>query len=181
MSVPTRRAVFLDRDGTIIEDRRYLADAEGVTLLPGAARGLRRLAEAGYLLVVTTNQSGIARGMFGEAEFRAVQKRMESLLHAHGVTLDGVYHCPHHPDHTGPCDCRKPAPGMALRAARELDIRLTDSVFVGDRPRDVEAAPSLGARGILLGPADPGAPFATVPDLDALADLLVGTAPATPE
>lgn len=145
-----RPAILLDRDGTVIEERDYLADPEGVVLLPGAAAALRRLSDAGYALVLVSNQSGIARGLFGEQDHARVHARLEELLAAHGVHLDGAYHCPHHPDFAAPCACRKPAPGMFLRAASELGLDLRRSVLIGDRVRDVEAAAELGARGILV-------------------------------
>jgi len=146
-----RPAVFLDRDGTIVVERYYLADPAGVELVPGAAAALRSLAEAGYALVVVTNQSGIARGLYGEGDFRAVQRRIEELLEREGVRLDAVYHCPHHPAYTGPCDCRKPAAGLYRRAARELGLDLSRSVCIGDRLKDVLPARELGcAAGILV-------------------------------
>lgn len=172
-----RPAVFLDRDGTIIADRDHLSDPAGVRLLPGAARGLRRLADAGYELVVATNQSGIARGLFGEADYRAVRARLDERLAAAGVRLAGSYHCPHHPDFSGPCACRKPAPGMFLQAARELGLDLGRSVLVGDRVRDVAPAAELGARGILIAGDAAAAPegVAAAADMDEAADLILGT------
>ncbi len=147
---PRRPAVFLDRDGTIIVERYYLADPAGGELVPGAAAALRSLAAAGYALVVVTNQSGIARGLYGEEEFRAVQRRVEELLEREGVRLDGVYHCPHHPDYTGPCECRKPALGLYRRAARELGLDLSRSVCIGDRLKDVLPAQELGCAAAVL-------------------------------
>jgi D-glycero-D-manno-heptose 1,7-bisphosphate phosphatase len=145
-----RRAAFLDRDGTIIVERNYLRDPADVELLPGAAAGLRALRDAGYLLVLVTNQSGIARGLLDEADFHAVQRRLEELLAAEGVALDATYWCPHHPDYTGPCECRKPGTALFRRAAEELGVELAASVFVGDRMRDVEPALELGGRGVLV-------------------------------
>ena len=145
-----RPAVLLDRDGTILVEKDYLADPADAELIPGAGEALRRLQDAGYALVVVTNQSGIARGMYGEAEYRAVDARMRELLAAHGVAIDASYHCPHHPDFTGPCDCRKPAPGLFTRAIEELGLDPERSWLVGDRLRDIDAAAGLGARGILV-------------------------------
>ncbi|HKJ92419.1 MAG TPA: HAD family hydrolase [Longimicrobiales bacterium] len=145
-----RPAAFLDRDGTVIVEREYLARPEDVELIPGAAAGLKRLADAGYALVLVSNQSGIARGLYGEADHRAVQARLEALLRDAGVVLDGDYHCPHHPDFTGPCDCRKPAPGLFLRAARELGLDLSRSVYIGDRLRDVLPGLERGGRAFLV-------------------------------
>lgn len=145
-----RRAVFLDRDGTIIEEREYLADPERVRLVPGTAQALGALQDAGLALVVVTNQSGIARGYYGEEDYRAVAVRLEQVLGKHGVRLDATYFCPHHPQLTGPCDCRKPATGMFQRAARELGIDLARSFYVGDRLKDVLPASELGGTGILV-------------------------------
>lgn len=145
-----RPAVFLDRDGTLMEEKDYLADPEGVALLPGAAEALGLLREAGFALVVVTNQSGIARGLYGMEEYRAVARRLEELLEAHGIRLDATYVCPHHPDATGPCECRKPAPGLFRAAAKDLGLDLSRSFFVGDRSRDVLPARELGGTGILV-------------------------------
>lgn len=145
-----RRAVLLDRDGTIIQDRDYLADPAGVELVSGAAEALRAFAAAGHALVIVTNQSGIARGLLTEADFSAVQRRVEELFAAAGVIFDGVFHCPHHPEYTGPCQCRKPALGMYHAAARRLGLDLGSSVFIGDRLSDVLPATALGGRGYLV-------------------------------
>jgi D-glycero-D-manno-heptose 1,7-bisphosphate phosphatase len=145
-----RRAAFLDRDGTLIVERGYLADPEGVELIPGAAESLRVLHGAGFALVVVTNQSGIARGLYGIDEFRAVQRRVEELFAAEGVIFDAVHFCPHHPEVSGPCECRKPGVGMYRRAARELGIALEDSIFVGDKVADVLPAIELGGDGYLV-------------------------------
>ena len=145
-----RPAVFLDRDGTIIREREYLADPEGVSLLPGVVEGMRTLGGAGFALVVTTNQSGIARGLYSLADYHAVAERLEAELSREGLRLDATYFCPHHPDFTGSCECRKPATGMYTRAARELGLDLTRSFFVGDRRKDVVPATALGGKGILV-------------------------------
>lgn len=145
-----RPAVFLDRDGTLIVEREYLADPEGVTLLPGALEALGLLRDAGFMLVVVTNQSGIARGLYGVEEYHAVARRVERLLGSRGIRLDGTYFCPHHPDVTGPCPCRKPATGLFRAAAEDLGLDLAASFFVGDRFRDVLPALELGGTGILV-------------------------------
>jgi histidinol-phosphate phosphatase family protein len=142
--------VFVDRDGTLIEDRHYLADPRDVRLLPGVATALGRLRAAGFAIVVVTNQSGIARGLLTRAQYDAVHERLAALLHETGVDLDGTYMCPHHPEITGACDCRKPAPGLFRLAAKELGLDLQRSVLVGDRWRDVAAAKELGARAFLI-------------------------------
>lgn len=174
----SRPAVFLDRDGTIIDEVEYLSDPDGVRLLPGAADALRRLRSAGYALVVVTNQSGIARGLYTEAEFRAVQKRLEQMLADHDVVLDAVYHCPHHPDFTGPCECRKPGPGMYRAAAAMLDLDTAASIYVGDRVSDVLPALSAGGTGFLVrtgygaAQVDVPAGIRVIDDLAELAEIL---------
>jgi D-glycero-D-manno-heptose 1,7-bisphosphate phosphatase len=166
------RAVFVDRDGTIIRDEDYLADPEQVALLPGAVEGLTVFRNDGYEIVIVTNQSGIARGFYGEGAYRAVQQELERKLAAHGLDVLDAYHCPHHPDFTGPCTCRKPAPGLFLRAAEDHGIDLARSIYVGDRIRDVEPGVVLGGLGILVrtGYGDGEAPRAP-PEVRVVADL----------
>jgi D-glycero-D-manno-heptose 1,7-bisphosphate phosphatase len=150
VSQPARPAVFLDRDGTIIKDVGYLGDPDEVRLIPGAAEAIARLNRAGLPAVVVTNQSGIARGLLDEAAYEATRARVDRLLADQGARLDGHYHCPHHPDITGPCECRKPALLLYRRAARDLSLDLGASWWVGDRARDVDPATALGGRGILI-------------------------------
>jgi D-glycero-D-manno-heptose 1,7-bisphosphate phosphatase len=145
-----RPAVFLDRDGTILIEVDHLSDPADVQLVPGAASALADIARAGFALVIVTNQSGIARGLFTEQQFQTVQARMTELLGAEGVTLAGTYHCPHHPEFTGSCACRKPSVGLHLRAAQELGLDLRKSLYVGDRLRDVQPARTLGGVGVLV-------------------------------
>jgi D-glycero-D-manno-heptose 1,7-bisphosphate phosphatase len=145
-----RAAVFLDRDGTIIVEANYPSDPDDVVLLPGALEALRVLRAAGYALVVVTNQSGIARGLYSEEDFRMVQARLEMLLAEGGVRLDAVLFCPHHPDFTGPCDCRKPGLGMYRQAEATLGIDLASSIYVGDRLRDVLPALQTGGTAYLV-------------------------------
>jgi D-glycero-D-manno-heptose 1,7-bisphosphate phosphatase len=171
VTAPVRRgAVFLDRDGTLVRDPGYLHDPALVVLLPGVIEGLRALAQARWPLVVASNQSGIARGLFGPGAFHSVMARIEELLAPHGVRFAGVYYCPHHPDFTGPCGCRKPGVELFQRAARELGLDLGASWFVGDKVQDAEPALRLGGRGVLLG--DPGSQ-----DADRARDLGVAVAP----
>lgn len=148
--IPTRAAVFLDRDGTLIREREYLADPEGVALLEGVPEALRRLKAAGFVLVVVTNQSGIARGFYSLEDYQAVARRVDELLEREGALPDATYFCPHHPDFTGPCECRKPGTGMYRKAVRELNVNLGASYFVGDRVKDVLPALVLGGTGILV-------------------------------
>ncbi|HUG41529.1 MAG TPA: HAD family hydrolase [Longimicrobiales bacterium] len=145
-----RPAAFLDRDGTIIHERAYLADPEGVELLPGAAEGLRMLRDEGYVLVTVSNQSGIARGLYDEAAYGEVQARFLALLAAEGVEVAASYHCPHHPDFTGPCPCRKPATALFRDAIRDHGLDPVRSVFIGDRPGDVAPARELGGRAFMV-------------------------------
>jgi D-glycero-D-manno-heptose 1,7-bisphosphate phosphatase len=147
--VSDSRAVFLDRDGTIVKDVGYISDPELVELVPGAAEALAALRARGYRLVVVSNQSGIGRGYFGCGEARAVHERVVEVLERHGVELDDAQYCPHAPDDG--CDCRKPRPGLLLRAARALNLDLARSVMVGNGAVDVEAGQAAGCRTILLG------------------------------
>lgn len=144
------RAVFLDRDGTLITERHYLADPDGVELVPGAVAALRGLREAGWCLVVVTNQSGIAKGLYSLDEYHAVARRLDEVLGEAGVPVDATYFCPHHPDARPPCVCRKPAPGMYLEASADLGLDLHRSWYVGDKLSDVVPASALGGRGILV-------------------------------
>ena len=145
-----RPAVFLDRDGTIIQERDYLADPEGVRILPGVVEAMRALAEVGFALVVVTNQSGIARGLYSLDDYRAVAQRLDEALAAQAVRVDSTHFCPHHPDFTGPCQCRKPDTGMYLQAQEKLGLDLPGSYFIGDRAKDVLPAGELGGTGILV-------------------------------
>jgi histidinol-phosphate phosphatase family protein len=183
--VSGRPAAFLDRDGTLIEDRHYLRDPDGVRLLPGAADAVRRLNQAGVAAVLITNQSGIARGLLTEAEYAATATRLNELLRERQAHLDAAYYCPHLPDISGPCDCRKPGPLLYQRAARDLGLDLSKSWWIGDRLRDVEGARAWSGRGILL-LASPGADereraegegWATAPDLSAAVRLVLDARP----
>ncbi len=151
------KAVFLDRDGTLIVDRNYGSDPDGVELLEGVAEGLRALRAAGYRLVLVTNQSGVARGYFDEGAVGRMHDRLQRVLDAEGAALDGLEYCPHHPEgvvaaYATYCTCRKPAPGMLRRAARKHGVNLSASWMVGDIEADVEAGRRAGARTILVGP-----------------------------
>lgn len=149
-----RPAAFLDRDGTLIHDAHYLRDPALVRLLPDIAAPLHRLRDAGYALVVITNQSGIARGLLSEQDYLAVRDRLDALLADEGITLDASYHCPHEPERSGPCECRKPGTLLHRRAAQDLGLDVARSVFIGDRFRDVAPGLSLGGRGILVPSVD---------------------------
>jgi histidinol-phosphate phosphatase family protein len=144
----TARAVFLDRDGTIIVDKHYLGDPVGAELESGAAAGLARLALLGLRLIGVTNQSGIAKGLFDLAAAQQVNARVDELLVPHGVSIERWYLCPHN-DGEG-CICRKPAPGLVLQAARELGVDPARSFVIGDKLSDVALAEATGGRGILV-------------------------------
>jgi D-glycero-D-manno-heptose 1,7-bisphosphate phosphatase len=139
------RAVFLDRDGVLIADKGHVSRPEDVEILRGVPEALLKLQAAGWRLIVVTNQSGIGRGLFSREDYERVTDRMCELLQ---VELDGVFMCPHTPEYH--CDCRKPNPGLLLRAAQELGIDLRKSVMVGDRLTDVEAGTAAGCRLILF-------------------------------
>lgn len=148
---PGRRpAVFVDRDGTVIQEKSYLADPDGVVLIPGAAEGIRRLKDAGFVVVVVTNQSGIARGLYSVDDYHAVARRVDEVLGQEGAAPDATYFCPHHPDATGPCDCRKPDTGMHRRAGERFGLDYAASHYVGDKRSDVLPARELGGQGILV-------------------------------
>jgi D-glycero-D-manno-heptose 1,7-bisphosphate phosphatase len=207
---PLKPAVFLDRDGTLSEEIGYIhrADLPRYALLPGVEEALIRLRREGWALVVLTNQSGVGRGYFGADVVDAVHARMRALLRAKGADVDAVYYCPHHPDplaaadngslpegrvEASPvaalcidCDCRKPKPGLALRAARELGLDLARSWMVGDKKADLGLAEAAGLRGGILVLTGYGAgtlqgltergrtPRWVAKDLGAAADIILG-------
>jgi D-glycero-D-manno-heptose 1,7-bisphosphate phosphatase len=148
--MPDGRAVFLDRDGTIVEDPGFLHQPGKVRLLPGAAEAIHRLNQAGWLVITVSNQSGIARGLYDATAYHAVQRRLVELLAAHEARLDGAYFCPHHPELTGPCECRKPGLLLFRQAQAALGLDLTRCYWVGDRLSDVEPARQLGGRSFLV-------------------------------
>lgn len=147
---PGRPGAFLDRDGTLIEDPGFLHEPQAVRLLPGVPAAIARLNAAGFVVVTVSNQSGIARGLYQEADYHAVQGRLTELLWAERAQLAGAYYCPHFPEISGPCDCRKPGLRLFLDAAAAHGIALDDSVWIGDRLSDVEPANRLGGRAFLV-------------------------------
>lgn len=160
-----QKAVFLDRDGTINEYVGFLRNIGDFRLLPGVAEGIRSIHDKGYLVIVVTNQPVIARGEVTLEELEEIHKKMETLLGLEGAFIDGLYFCPHHPDKGFPgerpeykiaCDCRKPKPGMLLRAAEDFNIDLAASWMVGDGRRDIEAGKNAGCRTALIGTEDFG-------------------------
>ena len=155
MTEDLKRAVFLDRDGTINEQVGYLNHLDRFWLLPGAAQAIRRLNEAGLIVVVMTNQSGVARGYYPESLVETVHRKMEAELAQGGARLDGVYYCPHHPQAEIPeykqdCPCRKPKPGMILQAAADLGLDPARSFVVGDQLKDIETGRAVNARTVLV-------------------------------
>jgi histidinol-phosphate phosphatase family protein len=144
-----KRALFLDRDGTLIVDTGYPRDPAIVTLLPGVGEGLREAHALGYELIVVSNQSGVARGIISLEQLRAVEARVTSLLAGESVVLDDIRYCQHGPDDG--CECRKPRAGMIQDAARDRDIDLTRSLMVGDRDSDMLAGHAAGCKTVLVG------------------------------
>jgi D-glycero-D-manno-heptose 1,7-bisphosphate phosphatase len=162
-------AVFLDRDGTIVVDKHYLADPAGLELLPNALEGLRELRRLGARLVVVTNQSGVGRGYFPADAVDRIHARLRELLAEGGIALDGIYVCPHAPDEG--CACRKPGSALFEQAADELGVELSESFVLGDKEADVEAGRRIGATPILIAP-EPGGDGPHVPDLLAAARVI---------
>jgi len=149
------RALLLDRDGTLTVEGEWLTRREDLVLVPGAASALARLSAAGWKLVMLTNQSAIARGLITPAVLAELHAELQLQLGAHGARLDAIYYCPHHPteglgEYKVECECRKPKPGLVLRAGRELDLDLARCYMVGDAARDLEAGWAAGVPGILV-------------------------------
>ncbi|MBC8208107.1 MAG: D-glycero-beta-D-manno-heptose 1,7-bisphosphate 7-phosphatase [Desulfobulbaceae bacterium] len=185
-----RAAVFLDRDGTINEQMGYINHLSRFQMLPGAAQAIRQMNEAGLVVVVVSNQSGLARGYFPDELLTAVHEKMTAELSAAGAHVDGLYFCPHHPeakraDLRIACDCRKPKPGLVLQAAEELNIDLSRSFMVGDRWSDLKCAVNSGVTPILvltgygrgdadyIGPEQKVQPAFVGEDLSAVADWIL--------
>ncbi len=150
-----RPAVFLDRDGALIEEAHYLSKVEQVRLLPGVVDGLRLLERAGFVLVVVTNQAGVARGYFPESQVGVIHRHLEDEFARRGVAISSWKFCPHHPTegegtYKVACDCRKPSPGMLLQAAKELNLDLPRSFMLGDKRSDLEAGSRAGCRTVLV-------------------------------
>lgn len=167
----SRQAVFLDRDGTLVEEAGYLDRLERLVFFPYSVDAVRLLNRANLVVVIVTNQAGIARGIFKEEFVSEAHQHIRARLVAGGARIDGFYYCPHHPEavieaYRQSCECRKPQPGLLKRAAAELDIRLDRSFVVGDRWHDLEAGERVGARGVLVrtgyGKTEEAAPHARV-------------------
>jgi histidinol-phosphate phosphatase family protein len=146
-----KRAAFLDRDGTLMEDSGFVGDPKRVRVLDGVAEALRRLAEAGYERVVVTNQSGVARGFFADADVESVNAELARRLESGGASIDAFYYC----THLEGCDCRKPLPGLIHRAVADRALDLSESVMFGDRAGDVELAHAVGIPAVLVNAKEP--------------------------
>lgn len=150
-----KKAIFIDKDGTLISDVPYNVDPDKIVLTDGAVEGLRLLQRKGYALIVISNQAGVAHGYFAEEDLEPVIFRLHRLLGSAGITLNGFYYCPHHPmgklsQYTVSCNCRKPAPGMILKAAADMNISLQASWMIGDILHDVEAGNRAGCQSVLI-------------------------------
>jgi D-glycero-D-manno-heptose 1,7-bisphosphate phosphatase len=150
-----RRAVFLDRDGTINEEVNYLSRPEQLRLLPNAAEGIKLLRAKGFLAIIVTNQSGVARGYFSEQRVLEIHQDLQALLAKAGVAIDGFYYCPHHPQvgyapYRRECECRKPKPGMLLRAAKDFQLDLAQCFVAGDKVIDILPGIEVGCRTVLV-------------------------------
>jgi D-glycero-D-manno-heptose 1,7-bisphosphate phosphatase len=153
--VSARKAVFVDRDGTVTREGEWIRHPGALELVPGAAQAIRRLHEAGFLVVMVTNQSAVARGLITEEQLEVIHESLRALLSREGARLDAIYACPHHPTegvgaYKIDCECRKPEPGLMLRARDEMGIDLARSWCIGDMERDLEAGRRAGVRGILV-------------------------------
>lgn len=163
-----KSAIFIDRDGTINEDIGYVSRPDDLIVYPWAAEAIRLINEAGLKVIVITNQSGVARGMYTEETLGLIHDRLRLELARQGARIDAVYYCPHHPRigdkrYRSECECRKPQPGMLRRAAREHDIDLAESFMIGDKASDINLATAAGVRGVLV---MTGYGHATLEDLD---------------
>jgi len=149
------KAVFLDRDGTLVVEKGYITVPEAVELYPGVPAAVLALRDAGWKVIVFTNQGAVAKGLITEDELAGINERMLMMLGAEGAVVDGVYCCPHHPEgeveqYAVECDCRKPKPGLLEQAARDHDLELSGCVVVGDTPRDLQAGRAVGAKTVLV-------------------------------
>lgn len=134
-----KKAVFLDRDGVINKEVNYLSNPDDFEFIEGSIEALKILKKKKFLLIVITNQAGIARGYYTEKALNQIHDKMSKILKQNNVVLDDIYYCPHHPDFTGPCNCRKPKPGMILKAKKKFNINLQSSFVVGDTLNDIRA------------------------------------------
>lgn len=167
------KAVFFDRDKTIIEDDGYFHDPEGIVFMPRAVEGLAALERAGFLLFIVTNQSGVGRGYFPESDTIAVHKKIIELLEKQGIRLEKIYYCPHAPEDQ--CVCRKPKPFLIFKAAEEFGIDLSKSFFIGDHMKDMEAGRAAGVTTVFVGsPEKSSGADISAPDILVAAEKIVG-------
>jgi D-glycero-D-manno-heptose 1,7-bisphosphate phosphatase len=138
------KALFLDRDGVINVDKGHVYRREQFEFLPGIFDLCRRYINAGYLLLIITNQAGIAKGIYTEQDYKDLTEWMIRQFKEKGITISKVYHCPHHPDVNGICDCRKPAPGMILQAITDFNLDISECILIGDKETDLEAGRRAG-------------------------------------
>lgn len=144
------KAIFLDRDGVLNKEMGdYVCSIDDFNILDNFA-ALKTLQDRGYLLIIATNQGGLAKGWYTKAEMEKMHKQLKHAYHEHGVEFTDIYFCPHHPDYTGPCDCRKPKPGLLLQGIEKYDIDPARSYFIGDNDRDILAGTAAGVKGILI-------------------------------
>jgi D-glycero-D-manno-heptose 1,7-bisphosphate phosphatase len=150
MANEPKKALFLDRDGVVNVEKDYLYKVEDFEFIEGIFELCRHYADLGYLIFIVTNQSGISRGFYTEKDFDSLTSWMVGEFENHGIVISKVYHCPHHPDISGYCSCRKPEPGMILSAKEEFDLDLSRSLIIGDKERDIEAGLNAGINGTYL-------------------------------
>jgi D-glycero-D-manno-heptose 1,7-bisphosphate phosphatase len=143
-----RRYVILDRDGTVIVEKDYLADPDGVQIIHGAAQGIRRMLEVGLGVIIVTNQSGVGRGYFDENTVDEIHQRMQKLLLIEDIKIDGIFYCPHTPEDN--CSCRKPKTGLIKQAAKELNFKPSECFVIGDKACDVSLGKNIGAVSFLV-------------------------------
>ena len=160
-------AVFIDRDGTVVFDKHYLADPRGLEIITTVPEGIKRLNDAGIPVIMVTNQSGVARGKFDEETLELIHQRLIEILEDNGAIVNGLYYCPHMPD--AGCDCRKPKPGMLLKAKEERGFDLRKSYVIGDRMLDIEMAHSVGAIGVLV--PEPGDQYHVDSEIEASKEM----------
>jgi len=141
-----KKALFLDRDGVINKEKNYLYKIEDFEFIDGVFETCRYFQDKGYLIIIITNQAGIDRGKYTEKDYEILTKWMLKEFQKNGVTITKVYHCPHHPDFSGECECRKPKPGMLLQAQKEFNLDLKNSLLVGDKNSDIEAGLNVGIK-----------------------------------
>lgn len=151
-----KKAIFLDRDGTLNPDPGYISRAEDFNLFPNIGSSLKKLKKAGYLLILITNQSGIARGLITVEQLNKIHNKLQQLLQADNVQLDAIYFCPHHPDFPdkdgiSKCDCRKPSPGMIIQASKDFEVDLENSFMVGDKLSDINIALNANVKPVFIG------------------------------